>query len=173
MSVSTDRLAGSWNLNPVHSTASFSLRYMVATFRGSFSEIDADLDGDVLSGSVNVASVKVKDANLTAHLQSPDFLDAEQFPTIMFRSDPLRIDGDEVNIDGELTLKGITKRLHATGTVVGPAVDPQGRTRLGFSVETTINRSDYGVSFNLPLPSGGMALADDVTLTIELEFSKD
>jgi polyisoprenoid-binding protein YceI len=173
MSVTTDRLAGTWRLNPVHSTVTFSVRYMVATFRGSFNEIDASLDGDILTGSVNVDSVKVKDANLTAHLQSPDFFDAEQFPTIEFRSDPLKLDGEHLTLDGELTLKGITKRIHATGTLVGPAVDHMGRTRLGFSLETIINRNDYGVSFNAPLPSGGNALADAVTLTVELEFNQE
>jgi polyisoprenoid-binding protein YceI len=173
MSITTDRLAGNWQLNTVHSSAEFSLRYMVATFRGSFGEIDAALDGDVLAGSVKVASVQVRDPNLTAHLQSPEFFDAERYPVISFRSDPLVIDGDSVTLDGELTLKGVTKPVHATGTVVGPAVDFMGRTRLGFSLETTISRNDYGVSFNAPLPTGEMALADEVTLTIELEFNKE
>jgi polyisoprenoid-binding protein YceI len=174
MSVTTtDRLAGDWQLNPVHSTASFSVRYLVATFRGSFSEIDASLDGDILTGSVKVASVKVKDPNLTGHLLSPDFFDAEQFPTIAFRSDPLRIEGDEITVQGELTLKGVTKRIQATGSVVGPVVDHAGSTRLGFSLETTINRTDFGVSFNAPLPTGGKALSDDVALTIELEFNRE
>jgi polyisoprenoid-binding protein YceI len=172
MSATTDRLEGTWALNQVHSTATFSLKYIVATFRGSFDEITATIDDDVLTGSVKVASVRVKDPNLNGHLLSPDFFDAERYPTITFRSDPLRIEGTELSIDGDLTLKGVTKRVHATGTVVGPEVDHTNRTRLGFSLETTINRADFGMAFNAPLPGGGKALSDEVTLTVELEFNK-
>ena len=93
MSATTDRLQGAWELNPVHSTATFSLKYMVATFRGTFDEVTATLENDVLTGSVNVSSVQVKDPNLTGHLLSPEFFDAEQYPTITFRSEPLQING--------------------------------------------------------------------------------
>ena len=174
MSVTTaqDRLAGSWQFNPVHSSAEFSVKYLVAKFRGTFEELDATLADGVLSGSAKVASISVKQESLVGHLMAPDFFDAEQYPEISFRSSSISSDGDQVTVDGELTLKGVTKPIHATGTLEGPAQDFMGNTRLGFTLETTINRTDYGVSWNADLPSGGKALADEVTLTVELEFHK-
>ncbi len=174
MSVNTvqDRLAGEWKLNTTHSSADFSVKYLVAKFRGRFEELDATLRDGVLTGSVKVASVNVKDPNLIGHLQSPDFFDAERHPEISFKSEILEIDGDRLTLDGELTLKGITKPVHATGTVNGPTEDFMGNTRLGFTLETTIDRTEFGVEWNADLPKGGKALSDEVTLIIELEFSK-
>jgi polyisoprenoid-binding protein YceI len=170
--VTQDRLAGTWNFNPVHSAATFSVDYLVATFSGSFSEVSATLQNGRLAGEVKVASIVVKDENLAAHLQAPDFFDAEQHPTISFASDALNIDGDDLTLEGELTLKGVTKPVRATGKVQGPTEDFMGNTRLGFTLETTIDRTAYGVSWNAELPKGGQALGNDVTLTVELEFIK-
>jgi polyisoprenoid-binding protein YceI len=174
MSVNTvdDRLAGQWKFNAVHSSADFSVKYLVAKFRGRFEELDAHLTDGVLTGSVKVASVNVKDPNLIGHLQSPDFFDAEQHPEISFTSKILEIDGDTLTLDGELTLKGATNPVHAIGTVNGPTEDFMGNTRLGFTLETTINRTDFGLNWNADLPKGGKALSDEVTLIVELEFSK-
>lgn len=170
--VSQDRLSGSWTFARTHSSASFAVKYLVAGFRGEFGELEAQLVDGQLSGSVKVDTINVKDENLAAHLQAPDFFDAEQHPTISFRSKALTIDGDRVDLDGELTLKGITKPIHATGTVNGPTEDFMGHTRLGFTLETTVDRTDFGVSWNAELPKGGKALSDDVTLIVELEFFK-
>ncbi|MBX5443147.1 MAG: YceI family protein [Solirubrobacteraceae bacterium] len=170
--VSQDRLSGTWNFNPVHSSASFAVKYLVASFRGEFDKVDATLADGQLSGEVEVASINVKDENLAAHLQAPDFFDAEKHPKISFRSTKLTLDGDKAELDGELTMKGVTKPIHATGTVSGPTEDFMGNTRLGFTFETTVNRTDFGVSWNADLPKGGKALSDEVTLTVELEFLK-
>jgi polyisoprenoid-binding protein YceI len=170
--IAQDRISGSWNFAPVHSSADFSVKYLVAQFRGSFEELDAKLENGVLTGSAKVASIKVKDANLTGHLMAPDFFDAEQFPEITFKSTILDIQGDDLTLDGELTLKGVTKPVKATGRIEGPTEDFMGNTRLGFTLETKINRTDFGVSWNADLPKGGKALADEVTLTVELEFHK-
>lgn len=167
-----DRLTGDWRFSPVHSSADFSLKYLVAQFRGRFEELDAHLSDGVLTGAVKVASVNVKDPNLIGHLQSPDFFDAEQHPEISFTSKILEIEGDTPTLDGELTIKGITKPVHATGTVNGPTEDFMGNTRLGFTLETTINRTEFGLDWNADLPKGGKALSDEVTLIVELEFSK-
>ena len=167
-----DRLSGTWNFAPVHSAANFSVKYLVATFSGRFDEVDANLADGKLSGSVEVGSVTVKDENLATHLQSPEFFDAANHPKITFESHELRIDGDSVELDGELTLKGTTKPLHATGTVNGPTEDFMGNTRLGFVLTTTIDRSAYGVDWNADLPKGGKALSNDVELTVELEFHR-
>ena len=174
MSVTTaqDRLAGSWQFNPVHSSADFSVKYLVAKFRGSFEELDASLTDGVLSGSAKIASINVKQENLIGHLMAPDFFDAENYPEISFKSSSIEGDGEDVTIDGELTLKGVTKPIHATGTLEGPTEDFMGNTRLGFTLQTTIDRTDFGVSWNADLPKGGKALADEVTLVVELEFMK-
>lgn len=168
----TDRLSGTWGFAPVHSSADFSVKYLVAQFRGSFEDFSAELVDGKLSGTVKVASIKVKDENLTTHLLAPDFFDAEQFPEITFTSDPIALDGDTAAITGELTIKGTTKPLSATGTVNGPTEDFMGNTRLGFTFETVIDRSEFGVDWNADLPKGGKALGNDVTLTVELEFHK-
>ncbi len=174
MSVNTadDRLAGQWKFNSVHSSADFSIKYLVAKFRGRFEELDADLSDGVLTGSVKVGSVNVKDLNLIGHLQAPDFFDAEQHPEISFTSKILEIDGDTLTLDGELTLKGVTEPVQATGTVNGPTEDFMGNTRLGFTLETTLDRTEFGLNWNADLPKGGKALSDEVTLIVELEFSK-
>ena len=167
-----DRLAGTWNFIPVHSSASFSVKYLVATFSGRFDEVDASLADGTLSGSVAVDSISVKDENLGAHLRGPDFFDAEANPRISFESSEISIDGDQVELEGELTLRGVTKPLRATGTVNGPTEDFAGNTRLGFVLETTIDRSAYGLDWNADLPKGGKALSNDVKLTVELEFHR-
>lgn len=166
------RLAGTWKFIPVHSSADFSVKYLVAKFRGRFEELDASLKDGVLTGAVKVASVSVKDANLIGHLQAPDFFDAERYPEITFTSTILDIDGDTLELEGELTLKGVTKPVHATGTVNGPTEDFAGNTRLGFTLETTIDRTQFGVDWNAELPKGGRALSDEVALVVELEFVK-
>ena len=165
-----DRLAGSWNFAAAHSSADFAVKYVVSTFRGSIQDLTATLEDGVLSGTAKIASIKVKDDNLTGHLMAPDFFDAESHPEVTFSSSSISGDGDQVTVDGELTLKGVTKPIHATGTLEGPAQDFMGNTRLGFTLETTIDRTDYGVSWNADLPSGGKALQDEVTLQVELEF---
>ncbi|MGI8714088.1 MAG: YceI family protein [Solirubrobacteraceae bacterium] len=173
MSVNTiqDRLAGSWQFVGTHSSADFAVKYLVAKFRGNFEELDAKLQDGVLTGSAKVASINVKDPNLIGHLQAPDFFDAENYPEISFKSTILGIDGDTLTLDGELTIKDVTKPVHATGTVQGPTEDFMGNSRLGFTLETKINRTDFGVSWNADLPKGGKALSDEVTLTVELEFA--
>jgi polyisoprenoid-binding protein YceI len=166
------RLAGTWNFIPVHSSADYSVKYLVARFRGRFEELDASLKDGVLTGTVKASSVSVKDPNLMAHLQAPDFFDAERYPEITFTSNVLAIDGDTLELAGELTLKGVTKTVRATGTVNGPTEDFMGNTRLGFTLETTIDRTEFGLNWNADLPKGGRALSNEVDLVVELEFVK-
>lgn len=170
--VTQDRLAGTWTFAPVHSAATFAVKYLVAPFRGEFTELEAQLADGRLTGAVSVASIAVKDENLAAHLQGPDFFDAEQHPQVTFASDRLDIDGDRVTLTGELTMKGVTKPVTATGTLNGPTEDFMGNTRLGLSLEATVDRTAYGVSWNAPLPKGGDALGNEVTIAVELEFHR-
>jgi polyisoprenoid-binding protein YceI len=157
---------GTWTLDPVHSSIGFAVRYSgVGTFRGTFEDFDAKLVDGTLEGVAKVASVKVDDENLAGHLQSPDFFDAEQYPELRFVSRRIERDGDRVSIDGDLTLRGITKPVEIGGTVTGPLENAYGQQRLGFDLETTVNRQDYGITWNMELPGGGQALADDVVIT--------
>jgi polyisoprenoid-binding protein YceI len=168
---------GTWQLDPIHSSASFAVKHMVvATFRGRFEQFGATLtvaqDGAVqLNGTVQADSIVVKDENLQAHLGAPDFFDAERYPEIGFSSADVRIDGDEVVIDGDLTIKDHTGRVQSRGTLSGPAETLGGTTKVGLSLQTVVDRTEFGLNWNAPLPKGGLALANEVTLTVELELA--
>lgn len=168
--------AGTWQLDAVHSQVGFEIAYLSGTFKGQFREFDGALvvDGDeaTLEGSAKVASVDVKDENLSAHLQSPDFFDAEQHPTIRFTASDISLEGEDVRVDGELTIKGITQPAVVTGRVAAPMTDPYGRERIGLQLTTTVDRTAFGVSWNAPLPTGEQALANDVSIVAELFFVK-
>jgi polyisoprenoid-binding protein YceI len=175
--ISTVAPAGTWSLDPVHSRVDFEVSYLAGTFKGELREIGAELtvEGEraSLEGTAEVASVDVKDENLTAHLQSPDFFDSERHPELRFTAQDIRLDGDgKVSVGGELTIKGVTKPVVITGTVTAPIADPYGNDRIGVSLTTTIDRTDFGVDWNNPLPSGEPALATDVTILAELQFVK-
>lgn len=166
---------GTWTLDPTHSSASFAVKHMVvATFRGRFERLDATLtvtEGSArLEGSVDAASIVVKDENLQAHLGAPDFFDLERYEQITFSSTDIRRDGEELIVDGELTIKGDTHPLEARGTISGPAVTLGDVTKVGLTLDAIIDRTAYGLNWNAPLPKGGFALANDVKLTVELEL---
>jgi polyisoprenoid-binding protein YceI len=174
--IATSLPAGTHASDPVHSSTGFAVKHMLATFRGSFAAFDARLtvgeDGSLaLAGSVPVDSVVVKDENLVAHLQSPEFFDAEQHPLITFRSTDFAIDGPSVTVTGDLEIKGHTERVTATGSLVGPIEDPFGNTKIGLQLETVVDRTKFGLNWNAPLPKGGFMLANDVKLTVDLEFA--
>jgi polyisoprenoid-binding protein YceI len=169
--------AGTWTIDPIHSRVDFEVSYLAGTFKGEFHEIGAELtvDGDraSLEGTAKVASVDVKDENLSAHLQSPDFFDAERHPELRFAAEDIRLYGDgKVSVDGELTIKGVTKPVAVTGMVTAPIADAYGNDRIGLSLTTNVDRTDFGVDWNQPLPSGDPALANDVTIFAELQFVK-
>jgi polyisoprenoid-binding protein YceI len=169
--------AGTWSLDPVHSRVDFEVRYLAGTFKGEFHEIGAELTVEAerasLAGTAKVASVDVKDENLSTHLQSPDFFDAERHPELRFAAQDIRLHGDgKVSVDGELTIKGVTKPVEVSGTVTAPIADPYGNDRIGLKLSTKIDRTDFGVDWNNPLPSGDPALANDVTILAELQFVK-
>jgi len=177
MTTATAIPAGTYTADPVHSSAGFAVKHMLATFRGGFATIDATVtaeeDGTAsLTGTVPVASVVVKDENLQAHLQSPEFFDGEQYPEIRFESVDLAIDGQAATLTGDLTIKGHTERVTAEGSVVGPIEDPFGNTKLALQFETVVDRTRFGLNWNAPLPKGGFMLANDVTLSVDLELLK-
>ncbi|MBV8065897.1 MAG: YceI family protein [Actinobacteria bacterium] len=158
-------VAGTWAADPVHSNVSFQIAYAgTNTFRGGFKEFSATLSNGTLEGSANVDSVDVKDEQLNGHLQTPDFFDAERFPEITFKATSLD--------RGELTLKGVTREVPLSGTISAPNVDPFGRERIGITLETTVNRNDFGITWNAPNQGGGNYLGDDVTISAELALVK-
>src|SRR5437870_10875515 len=176
-SILTVAPAGIWNLDPVHSRVDFEVSYLAGTFKGEFHEIGAELtvDGEraSLEGAAKVASVDVRDENLSAHLQSPDFFDAERHPELRFAAQDIRLDGDgKISADGELTIKGVTQPVAVTGTMSAPIADPYGNDRIGLNLTAKIDRTDFGVDWNNPLPSGDPALANDVAILAELQFVK-
>ncbi len=160
--------AGIWTLDPVHSQVGFAVKHQgVSLFKGGFDQIDAKLADGQLSGAAKVASIRVQDESLTGHLLSPDFFDAERFPTISFDSSELRIEGGDFVAEGELELKGVRKPIRLTGTITGPVAD-----RIGIALETTIDRTDFGVDWNMDLPTGEPAVENEVKLTADLELVK-
>ena len=172
-STTTEIPAGAWAVDPVHSNLGFAIRHnTVMTFQGSFGEFDAKLVDGRLDGTTKVESIQVGDENLTVHLQSPDFFDAEQFPELRFVSSRIERDGDRVSVDGDLTIKGATVPVELAGAISGPVTDGYGNERLGLDLQTTVNRHDFGVSWNGDLPGGGQMLADDVTVTANLALLK-
>lgn len=163
--------AGTWRVDPVHSTVEFSVKHMVvANFRGGFDAFDVTVDESGIRGTVEVASVRVSEPNLTGHLLSPDFFDAERHPQLSFNSTAVTVTGDDLVVDGELTLKGVTRPVVITGTVSGPVTSFDGSSRLGLELETIIDRTAYGLDWNAPLPTGGFAVGNDVKLHAELEL---
>lgn len=173
----TDVSVGTWTLDAVHSNVGFEVKYLVGTFRGQFRDIDGRLvvgdDGRAtLEGSARVASVDVKDEMLAGHLQSPDFFDAERFPEITFRADGIDVASGEIRSQGEITIKGVTKPVEISGTITPPSPDAYGNQRIGAVLSATVDRTDFGVNWNAPLPSGDEALGNEVTINAELFFTK-
>jgi polyisoprenoid-binding protein YceI len=181
MSTTTDTRqalpVGNWELDPVHSTIGFEVEYLAGAFRGQFREVGAKLEADgdrpVLTGSAKVASVDIKDENFGAHLQSPDFFDAERYPELSFESSEIERAGDRVTVRGGITIRGVEKPVELTGTLAEPITDPYGRERISLKLDTTIDRTEFGVNWNVPLPDGKPALADEVKLEAELYFVKE
>lgn len=162
---------GTWCIDPVHSTIGFAVRHSgLMTFKGDFSDYDGKLVEGRLQGAARVASVRVDDPNLTGHLQSPDFFDAEQNPELRFVSSSIEREGESVSIAGDLTIKGETRPVELAGTISGPLTDGYGKERIGLDLETTVNRHDFNVSWNADLPGGSPMLADEVLITANLSL---
>lgn len=170
---------GSWTHDPVHSTIAFSVKHMVvATYRSSFEDFEARLtarEGEEprLEGVVRADSIVAKDPNLAGHLRGAEFFDSERFPEIRFVSTSLRRDGDSVEVEGDLTIKDHTARVTGRGTITDPHADIAGHEKVGLRLDTTVDRREFGLTWNAQLPKGGWALANDVTLEIELELARE
>jgi polyisoprenoid-binding protein YceI len=165
--------AGTYSVDPVHSTFGFAIKHNgISTFRGQFDQVQARLEDGVLTGIAQVESVKTAIPDLKQHLLSPDFFNASQTPTVEFRSTDIRVAGDgDVEVDGELAIRGITKPVTAKG-IVAHGENMTGAEVVGFDLEAKIDRRDYGLNWQAQLPSGGDVLAWDVVLEVHLELIK-
>ena len=169
-------IAGTWTVDPVHSEVSFVVRHMmVSKVRGRFDKFSATVTTaeDPLKSSVT-ASVDLSSVNTGApdrdnHIRSADFFHVEQHPTMTFQSTGVRAHGDHFLLDGDLSIRGTTKPVTLKLEVNGFGPDAYGGTRAGFSATTEINRSDWGVSYNGPIPGGGVAVSEKVQISVDIE----
>ena len=169
--------AGTYAADPIHSTFGFQVRHNgIQLFRGSFDDVavTATSDGEsiAIEGSAQVESIQVRLADLKGHLLSDDFFRADKHPEVAFRSVAVRQAGEEIEVSGELTIKGITNHVIAKGTLTGPVTSLAGSPVVGLALETVVDRTQYGLTWNADLPSGGKALANDVKIVVEAELVK-
>jgi polyisoprenoid-binding protein YceI len=171
-------VAGTWAIDPVHSEVSFTVKHMMVskvrgrfdTFEGTIVTVDDPLASTV-TASVDLSSVNTGQEQRDAHIRSADFFEVEKHPFMTFASTGVRPDGDRFLLDGDLTLKGVTKPVTFKLDVNGFGPDAYGGTRVGFSATTEISRGEFGVNFNGPIPGvpGGVAVSDKVTINLEIE----
>lgn len=181
MSLAAASFAQGWTLDKAHSSVNFSVTHMVVSeVDGSFKDFSAEVKSEKpdfsdlsTSFTLQAASVNTDDAKRDGHLASPDFFDAAKYPTIVFKSTSIKkISDKKYELTGELTLHGVTKTVKWELTYNGTIKDPYGNTRAGFKATTTINRKDYGVSWNKTLDAGGVAVSDEVALRVNAEITK-
>jgi polyisoprenoid-binding protein YceI len=171
-----------WNIDPVHSTAQFKVKHMmISNVKGEFTAVTGQLDfnGEDITkshveASIDAATINTRDEQRDAHLKSADFLDAEKFPALTFKSTRIAKKGDdELKVAGDLTIHGVTRNV--VFEVEGPSAptkDPWGNLRVGLSATTRINRKGFGLTWNAALETGGILVGDDITLTLDVEFIK-
>ena len=180
MSIATETfpgyVAGTWALDPTHSDITFSVRHLaISKVRGSFEKFDVTvvtaenpLDSTI-KATVDVASVNTNQADRDGHLRTSDFFAIDEFPTMEFVSTAIRVNGEDVEIDSDLTLRGVTKAVTLKGELGGFTTDGYGQVKAGVSASTKINRLDYGVNWNAALEAGGLTLGNDVTINFEIQ----
>jgi polyisoprenoid-binding protein YceI len=172
--------SGTWNADAAHSKVGFAVKHMgIATVRGEFLEFEGTLEiGEDLASSsarmaIKVGSVDTNEPQRDAHLRSPDFFDAEQYPELSFESTSIEaLDEETLRITGELTLHGVSDEVVLHAEIQGTDIDPWGNERLGLEITGQISRGDYGMKFNQALGSGNMLVADKVKLALDISAVK-
>jgi polyisoprenoid-binding protein YceI len=178
MSATTDVLipTGTWTADAAHTTVGFSVKHLgIANVHGTFDEFEgtlvvdsADLSTAKITGAIKTASVNTSEPQRDAHLRSPDFFDAEQYPELRFESTAIEADGDELTVQGNLSIHGATNPITLRGEVSGLENDPWGNERVGLELHGSISRGDYGMKFNQALGSGNVLVGDKVKLTLDI-----
>ena len=160
--------AGTWSIDPSWSSLEFEVRKLgLVTVKGrvpGFSGTAVGGEAPAIEGVVDATSITTFDENRDAHIQSPEFFDTQRYPELTFASTSVGLEGDEVVVKGDLTIKGITKPVELRGELVGPADDPWGNERIGLELAGTVDRTDFGLEWNAPLPGGGFLLPNEVVL---------
>ena len=175
----TEIPTGTYSVDPAHSNVGFEVRHMgIATVRGAFKQfagtVDASGEYPSLSGSVEVSSIDTGESNRDGHLQSPEFFDAQQYPQITFHTTATELSSDgQITLDGEITIKGVSRPIELTGTLAENGQDPWGNERVGFEVDGTIDRRDFDLKWNQTLPNGNLLVANDVKLVISVSAVKE
>jgi len=158
---------GTWTIDPSWSALEFEVRKLgLVTIKGRVPGFSGTIHGaeGTINGVVDATSITTFDADRDAHLQSPDFFDTQRYPELTFASTSVELAGDQIVVSGELTIKGVTKPVTLRGELSGPENDPWGSERIGLALETTIDRTDFGLEWNAPLPGGGFLLPNEVVL---------
>lgn len=173
-------MSNQWDFDLSHSSVNFHVRHlMVSKVHGRFTkwngtlELDeSDLTKSRLDVSIDAASVDTKEAKRDDHLRSADFFDVEKFPALTFKSTKIEKDGENYLVTGDLTIRGITKSVKLEVEGGGQVKDPWGGTRTGFSAKTSVNRKDFGLTWNVALEAGGFVVGDKIEITLEIEAIK-
>lgn len=159
---------GTWSIDPSWSALEFEVRKLgLVTVKGrvpGFSGAITGGEAPAVVGTVDATSITTFEADRDAHLQSPDFFDTQRYPELRFASTSVELSDDEVVVQGDLTIKDVTKPVELRGTLSGPENDPWGNERIGLELSTTIDRTAFGLEWNAPLPGGGFLLPNDVSL---------
>jgi polyisoprenoid-binding protein YceI len=169
-------VAGTWAIDPVHTDVGFVARHMVVSkVRGRFTKFEGVIvtgenpaDSSV-NATIELASIETGNQQRDDHIRSADFFEVEKYPTMTYRSTGVRQDGDDLILDGELTLKGVTKSVPLRLELNGFGPDPYGGTRAGFTATADINRRDFGVNFHAALETGGAVVSDKIAIHLEVE----
>jgi polyisoprenoid-binding protein YceI len=174
--------AGTWRVDPAHSSAAFEVKHMAfATVRGQFREFDGTLEAaeddpsnSRIQGSAKVASIDTGNAERDAHLRSPDFFDAERYPEIRYESTAIEhVEGGTYRVTGDLTIKDVTRSVEMTATVEGAGTDPWGNERVGIAVRGTVDRRDFGLTWQQRLASGGLLVGEQVKVLLDISAVRD
>ncbi|WNS73480.1 YceI family protein [Bacillus sp. DTU_2020_1000418_1_SI_GHA_SEK_038] len=170
-----------WALDPAHSSVDFSIKHMmIANVKGTFNQFDAVIEADPtdltsanIQFTVDLASIDTRNADRDNHLRSGDFFDVENHPSMTFQSTKIVNNGDgEYDVTGDLTIRGVTKTETFEVTYEGTGKDPWGNDKVGFTVEGAIKRSDYGLTWNSALETGGVLVGDKVKISLDVQAAK-
>jgi polyisoprenoid-binding protein YceI len=169
----------SWKIDAAHTEAAFAVKHlMISTARGRFADVAGRVEFDPANPSagsaditIGVASIDTREPQRDAHLRSADFFDAEKFPVITFKSRRIEsVSGAAFTLVGDLTIKDVTREVALGVETHGLQTDPWGGQRAGFSAKTTINRKDFGLTYNQVLEAGGLLIGEDVKITLDVEL---
>jgi len=170
-----------WNIDASHTLVEFGIRHlMITTVKGRFGGVEGTIKGDMddLTGAevdvkIDAASIDTRDEKRDEHLRSADFFEVEKYPHMTYKSTKVTKTGEKTyTIDGELTIRDVTRPVTLEAEFLGKAVDPWGNEKVGFSAKGKLNRKDFGLTWNAPLEAGGVLVGDEVTIQLEVQATK-